>query len=31
MEVVGASGSAVEANRRITALRPDVAILDGQH
>jgi DNA-binding NarL/FixJ family response regulator len=30
INVVGASGSAVEATRRITALRPDVAILDGR-
>ena len=30
IDVVGASGSAVEATRRITALRPDVAILDGR-
>ena len=30
IEVVGASGSAGEATRRITALRPDVAILDGR-
>ncbi|UMG94871.1 response regulator transcription factor [Nocardioides sp. TF02-7] len=29
-EVVGESGSAVEAARRIPALRPDVAILDGR-
>jgi two-component system response regulator DevR len=29
-EVVGESGSAVEATRRIPALRPDVAILDGR-
>lgn len=29
-EVVGESGSAVEAERRIPALRPDVAILDGR-
>src|SRR3954452_8654686 len=30
IEVVGESGSAVEATRRIPALRPDVAILDGR-
>jgi two-component system, NarL family, response regulator DevR len=30
IEVVGASGSAVEATRRIPALRPDVAVLDGR-
>ncbi|WP_312856003.1 response regulator transcription factor [Nocardioides stalactiti] len=30
IEVVGESGSAVEAVRRIPALRPDVAILDGR-
>ena len=30
LEVVGESGSAVEAERRIPALRPDVAILDGR-
>ena len=30
IEVVGTSGSAVEAIKRITALRPDVAILDGR-
>lgn len=30
LEVVGASGSAVEAAARIPALRPDVAILDAQ-
>ena len=30
IEMVGSSGSAVEAIRRITALRPDVAILDGR-
>jgi len=30
MEVVGESGSAVEATRRIPALRPDVAVLDGR-
>ena len=30
IEVVGTSGSAVEATKRITALRPDVAILDGR-
>lgn len=29
-EVVGESGSALEATRRIPALRPDVAILDGR-
>lgn len=29
-EVIGESGSAVEAERRIPALRPDVAILDGR-
>lgn len=29
-EVVGESGSALEAERRIPALRPDVAILDGR-
>ena len=28
--MVGTSGSAVEATKRITALRPDVAILDGR-
>lgn len=30
IEVVGESGSAVEATRRIPALRPDVAVLDGR-
>ncbi|WP_312856389.1 response regulator transcription factor [Nocardioides pelophilus] len=30
IEVIGESGSAVEAMRRIPALRPDVAILDGR-
>jgi DNA-binding NarL/FixJ family response regulator len=30
IEVVGESGSAAEATRRIPALRPDVAILDGR-
>ncbi|MYV97752.1 response regulator [Streptomyces sp. SID3343] len=30
IEIVGESGSAVEAARRIPALRPDVAILDGR-
>jgi two-component system response regulator DevR len=30
MEVIGESDSAVEATRRIPALRPDVAILDGR-
>lgn len=30
IEVVGESGSAVEAARRIPALRPDVAVLDGR-
>src|SRR4051794_18467649 len=30
IEVVGESGSAQEATRRIPALRPDVAILDGR-
>ena len=30
IQVVGESGSAVEATRRIPALRPDVAILDGR-
>jgi two-component system response regulator DevR len=30
IEVVGESGSAVEATRRIPALKPDVAILDGR-
>src|SRR5689334_17234972 len=30
IEVVGESGSAVEATHRIPALRPDVAILDGR-
>jgi len=30
IEVVGESGSAVDASRRIPALRPDVAILDGR-
>jgi DNA-binding NarL/FixJ family response regulator len=30
IQVVGESGSAVEAVRRIPALRPDVAILDGR-
>ena len=30
IEVVGESGSALEATRRIPALRPDVAILDGR-
>ena len=30
IEVVGESGSAVEASRRIPALRPDVAVLDGR-
>lgn len=30
IEVVGESGSAVDATRRIPALRPDVAILDGR-
>jgi DNA-binding NarL/FixJ family response regulator len=30
VEVVGESGSAAEATRRIPALRPDVAILDGR-
>lgn len=29
-EVIGESGSAIEATRRIPALRPDVAILDGR-
>jgi two-component system response regulator DevR len=30
IEVVGESGSALEATRRIPALRPDVAVLDGR-
>src|SRR5690349_7840659 len=30
IEVVGESGSAREATRRIPALRPDVAVLDGR-
>src|SRR4029453_6530147 len=30
IEVVGESGSAVEATHRIPALRPDVAVLDGR-
>src|ERR671921_179111 len=30
IEVVGESGSAVEAAHRIPALRPDVAVLDGR-
>src|SRR5262245_59242661 len=30
LEVVGESGSAAEAIRRIPALRPDVAVLDGR-
>lgn len=30
IEVIGESGSAVEATRRIPALRPDVAVLDGR-
>src|SRR6476620_5958936 len=30
IEVVGESGSAVEATRRIPALRPDVAVLDAR-
>src|SRR5699024_5840175 len=30
MEIVGESGSAQEAARRIPALRPDVAVLDGR-
>ena len=30
IEVVGESGSAAEATRRIPALRPDVAVLDGR-
>src|SRR5688572_27342778 len=30
MEIVGESGSAVEAISRIPALRPDVAVLDGR-
>jgi two-component system, NarL family, response regulator DevR len=30
LEVVGESGSAAEATRRIPALRPDVAVLDGR-
>ena len=30
IEVVGESGSAVEATSRIPALRPDVAVLDGR-
>ena len=30
MEVVGETGSAAEASRRIPALRPDVAVLDGR-
>jgi two-component system, NarL family, response regulator DevR len=30
IEVIGESGSAVDATRRIPALRPDVAILDGR-
>ncbi|MEU0562978.1 DNA-binding response regulator, partial [Dactylosporangium sp. NPDC006015] len=29
IEVVGESGSAVDATHRIPALRPDVAVLDG--
>ena len=30
IEIVGESGSAAEATRRIPALRPDVAVLDGR-
>src|SRR5680860_677342 len=30
IEIVGESGSAVEASSRIPALRPDVAVLDGR-